>query len=281
MSIRNIKASVTQTGGTGLLPAYDAFLIRRAQKEVSHRDGKLHPSFLSGCMTNAALTLMLVPLPAATADARALRIFAMGHGIHAILQKDFVEAGFIESDNGKPCIEVPIEIKKINMVGSADGVIAAGAIAGVPRAVLEIKSINSNSFRTLNEPKPEHKIQGGAYAEALGIEHVLFVYYAKDTSDVKVFLYKVSPRDRSEVYRRAGEIQTMVDAWNTSEVFPSPCFDSPSKAPCSWCVWSRVCHSTFDREAYINSLEKPNGSQQVQEAQPPKRGKPPRRSAKP
>jgi hypothetical protein len=276
VSIRNIKASAKASTLVGLIPCYDKYLIERAKQDTSHRDGYLHPSFLSGCMTNAALTLLGFELPASVADARALRIFALGHAIHRVIQQDFIQAGFIEVINGVRQVEVPLSIPAINLVGHADGIIAEGAIPGVPRAVLEIKSINSNAFRGLKEPKPEHKIQAGAYAEALGIEYVLFVYYAKDTSDLAAFLHRVTPRDRSEVFRRATEIQGKVTSWKERQEFPAPCFDASSKPPCSWCVWQRVCHSTFEREAYITRMkESTDAPQKATQGKAVK--KPPRR----
>ena len=65
--------------------------------------------------------------------------------------------------------EVPIENKEYEMIGHTDGTLEISGAKGI----LEIKSMNANTFYSTYEPKPEHLIQVNIYMFCTGIERGL------------------------------------------------------------------------------------------------------------
>lgn len=87
-------------------------------------------------------------------DARTRRIFDNGTKTHERLQEYLLEQGMLLMD------EIPVLNEQYNIQGHTDGLIA---ISKVEKAILEIKSINSNGFSQLKGAKDEHKQQGLTY----------------------------------------------------------------------------------------------------------------------
>ena len=108
-------------------------------------------------------------------ESRVLRIFDNGHAVHERLQGYLKESGTLKQ------VETPIENIEYEIQGHADGIIEVGGKEGV----LEIKSINSNQFYALHEPKPEHLIQLNVYMFALDIPRGCLLYECKDNQELK------------------------------------------------------------------------------------------------
>ena len=91
-------------------------------------------------------------------DARTRRIFDNGTKTHERLQEYLKAQGMLLMD------EVPVHNAEYNIQGHTDGILKIGRSE---KAVLEIKSINSNGFSKLKEAKEEHKKQGLVYVYCL------------------------------------------------------------------------------------------------------------------
>ena len=125
-------------------------------------------------------------------DDRLQRIFDLGTMVHLYIQTSLYEQGVLEE------AEVSIYSKRYNIVGHADGIVKQkdgffpDLLKG-ERAMLEIKTINSygfngNKYRAgLTEPKVEHIKQASIYANFLGLDKIVFIYYNKDNSEIKTF----------------------------------------------------------------------------------------------
>jgi hypothetical protein len=120
-------------------------------------------------------------------DDRLQRIFDLGTMVHLYIQTSLYYEGLLEE------AEVAVYDKRTNIVGHADGIVKQkddvfpDLLAG-ERAMLEIKTINSygfngNKYRAgLTEPKIEHIKQASIYADILGLDKIVFIYYNKDNS---------------------------------------------------------------------------------------------------
>jgi len=242
-------------------------LIKEAKAHAGDRDdGKLHPSSISGCPTAAALAMLkLDEGDKGTHDAKMLRIFDMGTAIHRMLQWQYIKMGVIPSEivqedgveTVSHWVEVPIDIPEWNMVGSVDAV----AEIGGRRYVVEIKSVNSNKWAKMTGPEEHHKLQAACYVKGCskklqGSTTVIFIYYAKDTSDIKEYVYNVTEKDYAEVKSRIGKINAMIAEYGAKGTIPVPAYEDSNKPPCRYCPWKAKCHSTLDREAWIAKLQK-------------------------
>lgn len=87
-------------------------------------------------------------------EPRTRRIFNNGDGVHDRLQTYLEKAGV--------CLmrEVPVLYDELTIQGHTDGIVR---LSKEEIGILEIKSINSNGFTNLKEPKPEHRLQAMIY----------------------------------------------------------------------------------------------------------------------
>ena len=257
MSIRNIKEQVRDHGL--LTEQHTQWLLQQAQADTSHKDGKLHPSSISGCPTAAAFNILGFTLGGVMHDATVQRIFDLGHAVHQMLQYQYHKAGLLSVDiKGKPLVEVPLAIPEYDLVGHADGILDK-KVYGQP-AVLEIKSINSNALLKLNAPKEEHKLQAACYVMALakiidGSRIVIFVYYGKNDSKIKEFKYTVTDTDVQRVEDRVKLIKELVAKFVEEGIVPPPYFDNPNNIPCRYCGWQSACHDTLHRDGWLKAIK--------------------------
>lgn len=262
-SASSVKKQLAVEGN--LLRAYtkwqmQAAIAAEAEEDGSHSDGKVHPSSLSGCPTKAVFTSLGFPNPRPV-DVRGLRIFGLGTAIHRLLQAELHSASLLSTvkdklqDEPLPLVEVPISHKEYDIVGHVDGIVDKCVYGD--RAVLEIKSINSNSISGLREPKEEHKIQGCAYLLCLheskefqDVKGVVFVYYSKNDSVLVEFFYEPSQGKMKEVENRALLVREMIATGKCGDALPAPHYQDPAIMPCKFCQFCSVCFGTFDREDY-------------------------------
>ncbi len=253
-SIANIKKQAKAEGK--MIQRHNRMAIKEAEGDDSHWDGKYHPSMISGCATAAAYQILGFLKGKKTPDAKVLRIFALGTAIHEMLQAQFVRYEMLDD------VEAPIAFTSdggCEVVGHADGIVKA-EIYG-KQAVLEIKSINSNALAKVNEPKPEHKIQAACYVRGLreaglDVDSVVFIYYGKDTSEIKEFPYTPTPADFKQIESRIERIKKMIAKFQASGDIPEPAYTAPSQLPCRYCGWKTECHATFERQAFADQMKK-------------------------
>jgi hypothetical protein len=117
-------------------------------------------------------------------EPRIKRIFDNGHAVHDRLQTYLGNAGVLLQ------AEVPVESKKYEIIGHTDGTLLIGGVKGI----LEIKSMNANTFYSTYEPKEEHLIQVNIYMFCTGIERGCLLYECKDDQALKKF-YVEQDRD--------------------------------------------------------------------------------------
>lgn len=264
MSISDIKKQAVNNGELSRL--HNIWLIKdsRAHSE-DRRDGKFHPSSISGCPTATALDLLGLSEGTNTGhDAKSLRIFDMGTAIHRLLQSQYIRMGIVPFEtatvDGKQTsvyyVEVPIDIPEWGMVGHVDAVVELNG----KRFVVEIKSVNSNRWAKMTGPEEHHKLQAACYVKGCekllnGSKDVIFIYYSKDTSEIKEYVVSVTDKEYNLVTSKRTAINIMMDDYNKRKIIPAPSYEDANKPPCRYCPWKAKCHSTLDREAWIASLK--------------------------
>ncbi|MBD3261322.1 MAG: hypothetical protein GF334_06490 [Candidatus Altiarchaeales archaeon] len=246
---------------------YNSWLVKTEKDNHSHDDGRLHPSSLGGCPTSAAYSMIgFAQLFKPRIDAKAYRIFSVGTAIHQMLQAQFFLSGIIcpdPEDTTVPHVEIPISISSLDLVGHCDGIITEKFTKWCKRAVLEIKSINSNAFKSLKAPKPEHVIQGTAYYMGLveaGLidsedNELVFIYYAKDTSEIKEFHIRVTQKNKDDAIKRGKAIHELIGKYHEADEIPAPFYDNPNKPPCRYCQWASLCFDTLRRKDFIERVK--------------------------
>ena len=130
----------------------DEYLLLYANKQNDRAINVNAPSQAGNC--NRANYYMRMQFPSdGTIDPRTQRIFDNGTYTHERLQSYLLDMELLYSD------EVPLINDEYNIQGHTDGYLNLGNEV----AILEIKSINDNSFQQLKDAKDEHKRQGLVY----------------------------------------------------------------------------------------------------------------------
>jgi hypothetical protein len=166
------KIDTTNILSVGLL--YDAFQSHKVRKA-----NKIHPSEFSESCCDRKLFYSLSGIkPTDVAMAKPSptlqRIFDMGTFIHLYIQVTLHKMGILKQHEA--------DVENAYFIGSADAVINLGK-----DMLLEIKTINSFGFSKLAKPKDDHKKQANIYANILRLDEICFLYYNKDTSELKEF----------------------------------------------------------------------------------------------
>lgn len=107
-------------------------------------------------------------------------------------------------------------------------------------------------YSELTKPIPEHIVQATFYAQAYGLEKILFLYLGKDVEPgsyddpeslsnfpIKVFEHTVSPLDIAITRSKVMTINESVDQGE----LPEAEWDDPEEpgAPCGWCGFRNQC----------------------------------------
>jgi len=156
----------------------------------------LHPSsFMDDCQRKLHYDLTGTEYSNATEPitTQLQRIFDFGTIIHVYIQYHLYRKGVLAA------AEAAAVRPERRIRGKADGLLSFSFYRGGKKILLEIKTANSFSFsKAKREPLLKHKRQTTVYANALGIDQVLFVYINKDTSEMAEHLMDVDPAITAE-----------------------------------------------------------------------------------
>lgn len=163
----------------------------------------------------------------APTPAKLQMIFDIGTFIHVYIQDLCDRAGILEAS------EVAVEDIKLKISSRADGIIRLME----KRMLLEIKSINSRGFSALTKPLEHHIHQASFYAKRLGLQHVVILYYCKDTSEMKEFFFVP---DEKSIKEAEDKIHDILKACKDEEVPERECSNEYTKQAIE-CVYCKHC----------------------------------------
>ena len=116
---------------------------------------------------------------------------------------------------------------KYQVKSSVDGVLRLVEIPNVTGIgtvyidiVEEYKSIGSNGYSQLKEPKAVHKMQGTLYQAVLDVPIIRFWYYDKDHDDLKIYPCRFDGYVWAEVEDKIQEVLFMADQEDAKEAIP-------------------------------------------------------------
>lgn len=184
-------------------------------EEERKPDGYWHPSSLFTCARRAVYEFLGVEKP--PVDARGKRIFRLGHILHEFIQTAFGRAASL-GDQALFYPEVALVDEARKIKGHADGL----SVSLADGEVLEIKTIGTYGYKSLTEPKPEHKQQAKLYVQILrryggtfefqpegggvieippmpNLKKVRFAYVSKDNLEIKEYVEEFTEEDDEEL----------------------------------------------------------------------------------
>lgn len=173
-------------------------------------------------------------------DGRTQMIFDTGHWFHSYIQAALTKAGIMIQS------EVPVVDKKRFIGGRMDGkIIWNGEIIAI-----EIKSMNSFRFaKGKIAPFDDNVFQNSFYANHLGIKKILFLYYNKDTSEIKVHL-----RDTNVKFAEIANeiIDDVLEAVETDTAPKRKC-KGPTDDLAAGCVFKSLCFAKTKRTIEVEA----------------------------
>jgi len=176
-----------------IIKKIDEYLQARSREERAIRC--FHPSSLH--KSPKELYWHYLQGDASKFDSRTLRIFDNGHSVHERLQRYLKEAGILLED------EVPVANEEYEIRGHTDGIIEFNGTTGI----LEIKSMNANTFYSAYEPKTDHLIQLNVYMFCLKIPRGSLLYECKDNQELKEFYIKQDSRILNPILQKIKYVQ--------------------------------------------------------------------------
>lgn len=141
-----------------IIKPLDDYLMSLNSRDNDRRWDINSPSSAGGCPRSIVYSRLGFEADANAVQPRVRRIFDNGTHTHERLQKYMLDCGVLLMD------EVPVWNDALQIQGHTDGLLNLGRGEG---GILEIKSINSQSFNKLIDAKDEHKLQAQVYLYCL------------------------------------------------------------------------------------------------------------------
>lgn len=152
MALKSVFNAMKREGY--IIKDLDLYLLSLNEEDNDRAIDVNAPSQIGKCLRQRYYARTGATRDSNAVDARTRRIFDNGTKTHERLQQYLAEQGMLLMD------EIPVVNDFYNIQGHTDGLLA---ISKVEKAILEIKSINSNGFSQLKTAKEEHIQQGLSY----------------------------------------------------------------------------------------------------------------------
>ena len=225
----------------------DCFTERMS--EYNHRqtlEGELfHPSQLGGCLRAQFYGQFKAPkdgMRSSTDLLRSALIFEFGTYVHVLFQNLCERAGVLTER------ESAIVNPKLRIIGHGDGQLLIDG----HKYLLEIKTVNDRGFAALQGVKDAHKQQIHAYMKALKLDAAVVVYINKNTSELRE--YVVNYHEAYYQEHVAKRITSYFDCVRALRL-PAREGESPSRMPCSYCDFRRICFDPGASDAWVAKLK--------------------------
>jgi len=174
-------------------------------------------------------------------DARILRIFEKGEYLHRNILNIFIRMGILVSS------EISIPAQEI-IGGRADAIVSLNN----KLYLVDIKSINSMVFRSLDAPKEENLNQIQLYLHYFNIKNGVLFYIDKDQQEIKEFIIDYDPAFVQSLLNNLKDLKTKVD----NNIIPDRLEDYPLNWQCKYCQFKEICVMAGGGEVKWESFKK-------------------------
>jgi hypothetical protein len=232
-----------------------------ARKNLIWPDKGYHPSSMEEETCPRFLVYKRLGAVPKAIPPRVLRIFAVGTEIGNIVQEHMIEGGILKSYMIEAPIHGPKSHKRIiypgdylgeldKAAGRAKQYLLRGNMDGFDPfyedgpTVYEIKSCKDSVYNSLQGPQLKHIVQASLYAWATRSVWIVFIYWNKDTQDLKVF----RGRPDKKLVERCLEDITVAQDFLRMEELPPRHEGCPNKSTkkARYCPFGPVCFSNAE-----------------------------------
>ncbi len=180
-------------------------------------------------------------VPREKMDARILRIFERGESMHMNIINTLIRMGLVVA------AEINIPSQEI-ISGRADAIISLDG----ELYVLDIKSINSMIFRTLEESKPENFQQVQLYLHFFNIKKGVLLYVDKDQQNMKEFVFDYDKQLSDSLLEDFKKLKVKID----KDTIPQRLADWPQNWQCQYCQFKDICSTAGGEEVNWEEFKK-------------------------
>ncbi len=161
-------------------------------------------------------------------EANILRLFDHGDYIHKLIMNSLLSSREIHV----VASEVNIPPQEI-ISGRADAIVSDGK----ELYVLDIKSINSTSFRYLREPKEENINQIQLYLHFFKISKGILLYVNKDNQELKEFIVEYNSQLSKTLLEGLRALEKNIN----KNIVPPRIPSYPGDRQCRYCPFKEIC----------------------------------------
>ena len=181
--------------------------------------------------------------PAEAMEPRILMMFDHGDHIHQLIMKPLLGI------RGVQVVAAEVNIPPQELItGRADAILSDGK----ELYVLDIKSINGQIFKSLNEPKAEHLNQIQLYLHFFQQKKGILLYVNKDTQELREFPVDYDSKIAQDLLRQLSELKTKIDA----NIIPPRIPVWPEGWQCQYCQFKEICQMAGEGNVSWESFKK-------------------------
>jgi len=157
-----------------------------------------------------------------------LRLFDHGDHIHQLIMRSLLSTRDIH------IVAAEVDIPPQEMIsGRADAIVSDGK----ELYVLDIKSINSFSFRKLKEPKKDHINQIQLYLHYFRIEKGILLYVNKNTQQLKELVVNYDIGKSERLLSSFSKLEEQIN----KDLVPARITSYPNDWQCKYCDFRNIC----------------------------------------
>lgn len=171
-----------------------------------------------------------------------LRLFEHGDHMHQLIMSALTST----RDIHVVASEVKIPPQEL-LSGRADAIISDGK----QLYVLDIKSMNSMIFRSMEEPKPENVQQLQLYLYYFKIPKGILLYVNKDNLQLKEYIFDYNPSEAQMLLNNLAALRKQID----TNIIPKRLISYPNDWQCRYCQYKSVCSMGAPDEMKWNDLK--------------------------
>jgi len=166
--------------------------------------------------------------PAKEKEARILRLFDHGDHMHQLIMRPLLSTRAIH------VIAAEVDIPPGQLVrGRADAIISDGK----EPYVLDIKTMNSMIFRSLEKPKEDNVDQIQLYLHYFNIKNGILLYVDKDRLELKEFVVPYDPARVKPLLDGLEKLKNQIE----KNIVPPRISTYPSDWQCKYCDFREIC----------------------------------------
>jgi CRISPR/Cas system-associated exonuclease Cas4 (RecB family) len=176
-------------------------------------------------------------------EPRILMMFDHGDHIHQLIMKPLLGI------RGVQVVAAEVNIPPQELItGRADAILSDGK----ELYVLDIKSINGQIFKSLNEPKEEHINQIQLYLHFFKQKKGILLYVNKDTQELREFPIDYDPKISQFLLKELNDLKIQID----KNIIPSRIPSWPDNWQCQYCQFKEICSMTGEENISWESFKK-------------------------